>query len=103
MLTGAILAIAAVLGVIAFRSENPTVQITLTICCLVAVMAFFAAVVLVIKILGPYALLSGTQIMAHWKMGVATKGVPNPPDSPVIHNPAGAPPQLELPPASPEQ
>jgi hypothetical protein len=59
MLTGALLAIAAVLGLIAFRTDSAAVQITLVICAAVAVIAFFAAVVYAIKILGPFALLEG--------------------------------------------
>jgi hypothetical protein len=83
MLTGAILAIALVLGIVALRTENPHVQVTLIVAGCLSVIAFFGAVVLVIRLLGPYALLSGTQVVNYWKAATA-KGMSEPPSAPPI-------------------
>ncbi len=89
MLTGAILAIAAVLGIVALRTTSPSVQITLIVATSLSVIAFFGAVVLVIKLLGPYALLSGTQVINYWKMEGGAKGIPTPPPTPPIAGESG--------------
>jgi hypothetical protein len=89
MLTVAIVVVVFVFSVIGLRTANPTVQITIIISAAVVGLGFFAAVVLTIKSLGPYALLSGTQVMSYRRMELAAKDLPEIPlDSPAISDPA---------------
>lgn len=87
MLSAGILAIAVVLGLVAFRAENATVQITLILAAALVLVAFFGAVVFVIRMLGPYASLSGSQLVSVWKLDVAAKNVPVIPNLPSIADP----------------
>ena len=97
MLTLAIVAIALVFGLLAYRIPNSpqAVQITMIVCFTTATMAFFSAVVLVIRKLGVWAALSGTQVIEGWKMEMGAKGLPSPPETQSITGHLGATSTLE--------
>ena len=71
------MAIATVMAIIAGRTENTTVQIVLIVGGCVVVIAFFIASVVTIKILGPYALLSATQVVTYRRLEMASKKLPS--------------------------
>jgi hypothetical protein len=101
MLTVAVLAMAVVFGIVATRANSSTVQIAVIVAAALTAVAFFAAIILVVKILGPYALLSGSQVLSYSRMEFGAKGIPNPPVSPPIPDPRHPPQQL--PPAEEEE
>ena len=103
MLTVAAIAMAGVLVVVASRTGSSSVQIAVVVGVGITALAFFAAVVLVIKILGPYALLSSSQVLSYSRMEAGAKGLPHPPDTRPIpdsqHPPKQLPPPIEEDPA----
>ena len=86
MLTLAIVAIAVVFGLMAWRTEKlaEPVQITLIIGIAAVAVTFFWAVVRVITRLGAYASLSGTQVTDYARVELGIKGVSSVPSTPTI-------------------
>jgi hypothetical protein len=90
MLTLAVLGFAAIMAVIAYRTDDITVQIVVLTGAVVVAVAFLVAVVAIIKALGPYALLSGTQVVTYRKIEMASKHHPSIPIAmaPAISDPS---------------
>lgn len=72
MLAIALVAIAAVLGVVGFRTSDQTVQIIIVSACVLSLLAFLAASVWMVKQLGALALAEGSDLRAMHKTQAAT-------------------------------
>ena len=65
LITFGLLAIAAVLGIVAYRADNPWIVAVVSG---IVALGFFGAIVMSIKYLGPFALLDASQIATALKM-----------------------------------
>jgi hypothetical protein len=97
MLMMCFLAAAGVLGIMALHSSTERVQITIVWGCVIALLGFFVAAVLVIARLGVFALLDNSQVIAYAKQENAAKNRPEPPIMPPALDPRHPNPQLPLP------
>lgn len=81
MMTIALIVISAVFGIAAWRSPEP---LFVALAMGAVGVAFFGSVVLVIKLLGPLALMDSTQITAAYKMASKSSGEMDIPGKPVL-------------------